>query len=412
VRARTAARFARATFTVIVCSFAGAVVLAILSGWGDRGADWSVSGLQAVAFTLTLLSFPVAGVLIASRRPANPIGWILLAIGFVWGVIALLDGYVQYGLVADPGALPREDLALALDNWTWIPATGLMGTFLILLFPEGRLPGPGWRPWARLSAFVIVAASIAVMVTPTSFADSGFPRIDNPLGIAALRPVAGAGWALVALLPVCIAGSAWSLIQRFRRSQGRQRLQLKWLAAGAGATAGAYLVAMAAAIPFGLAGMPSPSWVRVTQLVALHSFVLIPIAVGIAILKHRLYDIDVIVNRALVYGALTAILGLCYAAIVATISSVVGRSDLTIAAATLAVAALFQPLRLRLQSTIDRRFYRRKYDAARTLDAFGARLRAHVDLESLSQELVAVVHHTMQPAHVSLWLREQRGQAP
>jgi hypothetical protein len=245
---------------------------------------------------------------------------------------------------------------------------------------------------------------------PEITGEPSWPDVANPLGIEALRPLSGSLDVSVGLLPLCMVGSALSLIGRFRRSRDRERLQLKWLAAGAGLTATLYLVLMASggAEHFGL--WTPPAWVNNFDDVIIYSFALIPVSVGVAVLKYRLYDIDVIINRTLVYGGLTALLATTYLGTVLLLQGVIptaGDSDLTIAGSTLAVAALFRPLRARVQDFIDRRFYRRKVDAQHTLESFSSRLRDDVDLDNLSRDLLGVVRDTMQPEHASLWLRPE-----
>ena len=244
--------------------------------------------------------------------------------------------------------------------------------------------------------------------------ESSIPNVENPFGIEALRPFASELLGLVLLIPLCIIGCAASLVWRLRRSRGVERLQLKWLAAAAGSSAVAYLIAMFISIPYGWDVTSTPLWVQIVQNVALFSFVLIPIAVGVAILKHNLYDIDRIINRTLVYGVVTSLLAAVYGAGVfgagGLINAITGQRGgrVAVAATTLFIAGLFRPLRARVQTFIDRRFYRRRYDAARTLDEFTARLRDQLDLDSLSGELLAAVDSTVQPAHATLWIRPSR----
>ncbi len=369
------------------------------------------AGSGADPTAVMILAFPIVGALIASRQPGNAIGWIMLAVGVEEAISDLLYIYAEYSLATSPGSLPDPDLALALGAPTWVPFIGLMGTFLILLFPDGRLPSPRWRPWAWFCGVALILSFIAILIAPVSFADQGYPNLRNPLGIEALRPFVDAIFAILLLIPISIVGCAAALIQRFRRSRGQDRLQLKWLAAGAGTTAILYLIAMVPSLTLASPwDMRGPVWLSVLQNVAIYSFVLIPVAVGVAILKHRLYDIDLIINRTLVYGALTAALTLAYVLAVTVLQALLrpfaGQSQLAVAGSTLAVAALFRPARARIQTFIDRRFYRRKYDAGRTLDAFSARLRDEVELDPLAAELVALVSDVMQPSHASLWLRE------
>ncbi|MBA2274465.1 MAG: hypothetical protein H0W21_11275 [Actinobacteria bacterium] len=365
------------------------------------------SGVDAAAGLLLL--FPIVGVLIVSRQPGNAIGWILLAIGVGGALVAMLEIYADYALVIHPGSLPRPDLALAVVSPSWVPVVGLMGTFLILLFPDGRLPSPRWRLWAWFCAVALALPFIVLLIAPGPISAEGYPNLKNPLGIEALRSFVGALLFVIILIPISIVGCAVALIRRFRRSHGQERLQLKWLAAGAGATASLYLISVVISVTLVPLLEAEPVWLRILDEIAFYSFVLIPVTIGIAILKHRLYDIDLIVNRALVYGALTAALTLAYVLGVTVLQALLrplaGQSQLAVAGSTLAVAALFRPGRSRIQTFIDRRFYRRKYDAGRTLDAFSARLRDEVDLDTLASELVALVGDVMQPAHASVWLR-------
>ena len=401
--ARTMARLAWLTFGLVALAYLTSLGFSVL----NRATHYP--GVPAFdALVVAFFSFPAVGVMVASRHSGNAIGWILLSIGLAWGLHGLLKGYSLYGLVTRPGSLPRPDMALALGSWLWVPAVGLMAIFLILLFPDGRLASPRWRALAWLSAITLGVLSLTGLFRPGPFSDDGFPGVTNPLGAEALRPVLGVlDASAILLLLLCIAASAVSLVQRFRRSQGEERFQLKWLAAAAGAVAFAYAAFMAAGgvkYFFGVAIVPA--WFAH---ISVGSFLLIPVAIGIAILRYRLYDIDIIINRALVYGALTVLLALAYFGIVVLLQRafdpITGESDVAIAASTLAVAALFRPLRARVQTFIDHRFYRRKYDAEQTLADFSARLRDQLDLDALTAELVAVVTRTMQPSHVSLWLR-------
>lgn len=414
---RTLSRLAWVAFGLIALSFVGSLAWSVVNGAAQEPAAWGDVARLWVEM-IAMLSFPLVGVLVASRQPRNAVGWILLAIGFVWEVgTGVAANYVTYGYLTAPGSMPRPDLVAALASSNWVPGIGLIGTFLILLFPDGRLPSPRWRLLAWVAGLALVASTVIIPVTPGPLSevagDPSLPDVANPLGIEALRPFLGPLYVFLVLIPLSIVGCALSVIVRWRRSRGLERLQLKWLAAGAGVTAVIYLFVMAFSLfaggPWG--GSGTPVWLGVLQGVAFYSFVLIPTAVGIAILRHRLYDIDIIVNRALVYGALTAALALVYVtgvvglgAIARTVSGQESE-NLPVAASTLAVAALFGPLRRRVQALIDRRFYRHKYDIEQTLADFSHRLRDRVDLDSLDAELVDVVARTMQPTHVSVWLK-------
>jgi hypothetical protein len=389
----------------------GGIVLVVLTLLGLSVA----AGDRVDPFGLVMMSFPVVGALIASRQSRNSIGWVMLAVGLVAALDGILIFYADYALIHNPGSLPRPDLALALSAPMWVPLIGLMGTFVILLFPDGHLPTPRWRWWAWLCGIALILSYVVILVGPGSFEDVGHPDIRNPLGIESLRPIGGALLMVIVLIPVSIVGCAFGLIQRFRRSRGEERLQLKWLAAAAGTTAALYLMAMVGSIASGSVWAGSdPIWLVILQNVAAFSFALIPMAVGIAILKYRLYDIDLIINRALVYGALSAALTAAYFLAVTAFQGLLqpfgGQSQLAVAGSTLLIAALFRPGRARVQSFIDRRFYRRRYDSARTLERFSAKLRNEVDLNSLTGELVALTVEVMQPTHVSLWLTPTRSE--
>ena len=368
-----------------------------------------------VLIFVSFLAFPVVGALIASRRPRNPIGWICLADGLMWMLIVVSDEYSAYAL-ARPGSLPFPATVHALlYAWLWVPAVGLLGTYLILLFPDGRLPSRGWRPVAWISGAVILLVSVLTFLIPGPLEGLGGAR--NPFGLEESPWVVDAGWILLPLLPLCMLASAASLVWRYRHSGGEEREQIKWIAFAASFVGLVYLFVMSAAVVTWLVSPEEPSdlgaetiWGAILENVMLLGFAGVPVAIGFAVLKHRLYDIDLVINRALVYGALTASLALIYVGGVVAMQFVFrtlsgGGSQLAVVASTLAIAALFNPLRRRIQDFIDRRFYRKKYDAATTLEAFGAKLRDETDLGSLSRDLVVVVRGTVQPEHVSLWLR-------
>lgn len=390
---------ARLAWTLLAVIFLLNVVGVTLLLW-DRPPD--TQGHPFDPLVVLVFAFALVGGPVAAQLPRNPIGWILLAIGGSWSLYALAQGYAFHAVVSSPGSLPRPDLMLALvGSWSWVPAVGLMGTFLILLFPDGHLLSPRWRWWARLSAFAMASAVAVSVLTPGSFVNDGFPQLRNPLGL----DISSAVGVLVALVPICIVGSAVSLVKRFRRSQGRERLQLKWLATSGAVVATFYLLFMATLPVLNVLGLPEqPKWAHIWEQVALYPILLIPVSIGMAVLRFRLYDIDRLVSRTVTYALVTALLGTPYLLVVPLVTRAIS-SDLAVAAATLGVAALFNPARRRVQSVVDRRFNRTRYDAVRTVDAFSARLRDQVDLDQLSRDLLAVVHRTMQPAHASLWLR-------
>jgi hypothetical protein len=381
--------------------FVASIVLHVLThpsqeatGAGDTLGELLIYG--------SFLAFPIVGALIASRHPRNPVGWICLAVGLIWTLTFLEDSISGFG--------PYSVTMDALTQADWVPPIGLFGIYLILLFPDGKLPSRRWRPLAWLSGVVMVLASLGITFAPGPL--EGHAGVRNPFGLEGAPWLATAGIVILPLLPLCMLASAVSLVMRYRRSRGVEREQIKWIAFAASVVGLLYLIAMVGSFtysgPWGAPG--TPLWLGLLQQAALVSFTAVPIFTGIAILRYRLYDIDILINRTLVYGSLTATLvALYFGGIVVLQSLIVAltgqQSTLAVVASTLLIAALFNPLRRRIQSFIDRRFYRRKYDARNTLEAFSAKLRDETDLEALNRELVGVVRETMQPAHVSLWLR-------
>ncbi len=401
-----------AALSLLLC--AASIVLYVAAGSVQPPSNWGTGGHSAVlVLVLPFLAFPLVGALIASKRPKNPIGWICLAVGVIWMIMITSTSYGWYGLVVGPGSVPFPAAIGSLGGWVWAPAVGLLGTYLILLFPDGRLPSRRWRPLAWLSGAAIFLVSAGSALTPGPV--EGFPGIHNPFGLERYPWVADAAQSLTLLLPVCILASAISLVLRFLRSRGEEREQIKWLSFAAsilGLGFASYV------IPGNIlpeaAGGTEPLWQNLLEDAVALSFAGIPVAVGIAVLRHRLYDIDLLINRALVYGPLTATLALGYVGGVVGLQSVFRaltgqESTLAVVASTLAIAALFGPLRRRVQGFVDRRFFRRKYDAAKTLAAFSVGLRDETQLDTLSEDLVGVVTRTVQPAHASLWLRPEPG---
>ena len=417
--ARAAAWLAWSLAALSVAMFVAAGVLSVLASSARSPGDSSTGDTigETVSFVL-FLAFPIVGALVASKRPRNPIGWILLADGLLWMVLAVTDSYFVYG-VARPGSVPYPVAIGTIGNqWLWMPTVGLLGVYLLLLFPNGRLLSKRWRPLAFFSGVVIVLFSVAEGLAPGPLENQG--GVQNPFGVEGLPWLAAAGYVVSPLLPGCILASAASLVSRYRRSGGEVRQQIKWVAFVASLAGVVYLCTMVigqllVASRDGGSLPPTPWWLDLLFSVAVLGFSGVPVAIGFAVLKYRLYDIDVVINRTLVYGSLTATLLALYFAGVATIQAIfraltdqTEQPQLAVVVSTLVIAALFNPLRRRIQSFIDRRFYRRKYDARKTLEAFSARLREETDLETLNNDLAGVVRETMQPARVSLWLRPER----
>jgi hypothetical protein len=408
IGARTAAWLAWSLATLSLIMFVANVALYVmLPPSAQPPITWGTGGLSIVfVFMVPFLAFPFIGALIASRRPHNPIGWICLAVGLLWMLNIMSGGYGIYGLLANPGSVPFPATIGSQGEWIGPATVGLLGTYLILLFPDGRLPSGRWRPLAWLSGTVLLLVSISNALAPGPLPDLGGVR--NPFGLEGYPWMTGARDALNLLLSVCMLASASSLVLRYRRSGGEVREQIKWIAFAASLVA----LGVSGAVVLGTfapdtAGGTHPLLIGLLEDAITLSFAGFPIAVGFAVLRYRLYEIDLIINRTLVYGSLTATLVALYFGGIVLLQRVFvaltgEKSTLAVVASTLLIAALFNPLRRRVQEFVDRRFYRRKYDATKTLEGFSAKLRDETDLDALSDDLVGVVRETMQPAHVSL----------
>jgi hypothetical protein len=357
------------------------------------------SALVTACLSVVILAFSSVGALIASRRPENPIGWLFCSGAFIWGLGELSLEYGVYALITARGALPAGAWVAWFGAWARGIGGFFMVLFLLLLFPTGRLPTPRWRVvvWAALG--YIVLFTLVNWLTPVS-QDFRLSSVRNPLGFD-LEIMNLLGRVLYLSLPLLLLASGAAVIVRFRRSRGDERQQIKWFAYAV--TIMVFLFTLGHSL--GLTQI-----VGVAPLVFAIPLTGLPVAAGIAILKYRLYDIDLVINRTLVYATLTAtLIALYFGGIVLLqwlfVALTGEKSTLAVVASTLLIAALFTPLRRRIQSFIDRSFYRRKYDARKTLEGFSQKLRDETDLEALRGDLVGVVRETMQPAHVSLWLR-------
>lgn len=381
-----------------------ALALMVVGALMQEGrADIEQSLAEHIGLLIGFASFPVLGALIASREPRNPMGWIFLAVGLSIGVLLPATEYAYISVVERSEPLPLTWFALWLEQWLWYPALGLIAPFTLLLFPDGKPPGRFWKlvGWVgAVSLGIIVLGAtfqerFVIELDPDDTARLGVKRIavNNPVGLD-LAHVEDALGPIFAVFAVCAILGMVSLVVRFWRSRGDERQQMKLLTMAAVVVVVMSTLGDLLELPGFL--FPLTLW-------------MIPGAVAVAIFKHRLYDVDVIINRTLVYGALTGVLVLIYLASVfllqSALTGITEDSDLAVAASTLAVAALFRPVRSRIQGFIDRRFNRRKYDAQQTLQEFSSRLRDDVDLEHLARDLTGVVRDTMQPAHVSVWLR-------
>jgi hypothetical protein len=350
---------------------------------------------------VAVLSAATVGAVLASRRPAHPVGWLLLAVGPSEAITGLIGDYVHYGVMGRPGGLPAASYLSGFYNSGNVLTVACIG-FVALLTPTGSLPTPRWRWWARVVAAATAVLLVSAALDPHPLVPED-PTFDNPLAApsALVGPLTVAAAVSGAIVLAGLVVAAGSLVVRYRRARGTECQQLRWLALAAAVAAVLLLVAVAAAAMGASVG--------VVVVAAGTSVALLPLATGAAILRYRLYDIDRIVSRTLAYALLTLLLGGGYAVLVLGLGQLLGRqSSLVVAVATLAVAAAFRPARRRVQELVDRRFNRRRYDAARTIQAFSARLRQQVDLDTLSAELLAVVDQTMQPTQASLWLRPSR----
>jgi hypothetical protein len=360
---------------------------------------------NATYAVLGLVSATAVGAIVASRRPAHPVGWLLLAYGLLTAVSIATTGYVGYAVVARPGALPATGAAVVLVyalNVAGAPVPLL--ALALLLTPTGSPPSPRWRWVARALVAVAVLAALGGLVDSRPL-DPPLQAVTSPLGLDAPAGLLGVVYAVVSgvfgvAFGLAILAGVVSLLVRFRLARGVERQQLRWVALAAALVPVAVLVAVAATLIAGTAADKV-----VTYAIGTVNW-LVPLALGAAVLRYRLYDLDRIISRTLAYGLLTVLLGGGYAGVVLGLGQLLGRnSPLAVAVATLAVAAAFQPARRRIQDLVDRRFNRHRYDAARTIQAFSARLRQHIDLDTLTAELLAVVDQTMQPSRVRLWLR-------
>ncbi|MGH9052004.1 MAG: hypothetical protein ACRDWX_03135 [Acidimicrobiia bacterium] len=383
-------------------SWRGRVAWAVVAlGAGVLGTVlWLEGSFTASVIPLGMFSFSVLGGLIIRRRPRNAIGWIYLVDGTLFLLIFLADHLLAYGLERGIPAEAMWPIAWYTE-WTWIPALFLLFVFSLLLFPDGRLPSPSWRPVAMTAGALMVGFTLV-----EAFArqlDTNLVVMPNPVGFL---PVDDAeegiqGVLLVGGVVASMLAAAVSLVVRYRRSRGPERQQLKWFALSGGILVSGFLGA-------GLVDAFTGWRPWLVDALVLSAY---PIGTGIAILRYRLYDIDLVINRTLVYGSLTVLLGAVYVAGVVGLPRLLPLAednDLVVAGSTLAMAALFNRFRRRIQSFVDRRFYRRRYDAQRTVEAFSQRLRDQVDLETLVADLQWVVRDTLRPASVGVWLREQK----
>ena len=367
---------ARAILGLTILATTAGVTFAILDALhGNGGVVFATGVLSDLPFLVAFVAFPIVGYLLASRRPDNAISWLLAGVGAAFATDTFLNSYATYALHGGIGGRGLGRLVAAIDAPMWVAIVGLPATFLILIFPNGHLPSPRWRWFARVLGGGLALVFLAILFGPGKLDTSAVPGIENPLGIESLRPVLPFVLGLIGLLPVGIVASLVALVRRFRRSAGIERLQLRWLVTAASVVAVLYAIAL----PIGLVtgwNNTAPSWVQVLEAVAIASFALIPIAIGVSILRYRLLDIDVVINRAVLFGALAVFITAVYAAIVVGVGALVGsRVDPVLSAAAAAVVALaFQPVRRRAQRFADRLIYGKRATPYEVLSEFSERL--------------------------------------
>jgi hypothetical protein len=361
----------------------GAVAFQVFSS--SSFASGSESALEEILLLVGFAALPVIGTLVASRHPRNAVGWLLLAVGAGIGVLILSSEYALWALDQRPTYPPGFTLAALLAEWLWIPSVTLLFTLTFLLFPNGRPPSPRWRWLAWVSGATIALTVLAGMLQDQ--VEVHGISFDNPLGIGLFDDAEAALGPVFPILGILSVMCAVSLVVRFRRSHGDERQQLKWLAFSVSFLVLTFVIELPGSLAVGLLTVDS--------------------SLAVAMLKYRLYDIDRVINKTIVFGVLTAILVAGYAGGILVLQSILPVPDdsaLTVAASTLAMAALFGPLRLRIQKLVDRRFYRSKYDALKTIEAFESRVRLQSDLDGLAGDLVEAVRRTVHPSHVSVWL--------
>ena len=403
-RERTGRR--RARFSLFARAVAWLTIFVYIAGFGttyllQRGAGLrKETTLEDAVLLVGLGAFAAFGALLVAKRPSNLVGWILATVALMAGLFPTGDAYAGYVMTTRGQPDTLAILGAWVQGWYWFLLLGLIVIYLPLLFPDGRLPSRRWLPVALLAGIGLLGAVVLGMLTDILTGQDVGYRIDNPIGIEGLAPVEDLPvviGVLGGILALGALGAVAAVVVRFRRSRGIERQQMKW-----------FLFAAAPLLTIPLEGYV-PEFVD--QIAFGWVLIGLPAAIGVAVLKYRLYDVDVVINRALVYGSLTVALAFVYIGGVlllqrALVSLTGGGSQLAIVASTLAIAALFNPLRRRIQAFVDRRFYRKKYDAARVLAGFSSKLRDETDLGRLNEDLVAVVRETVQPEHASLWLRK------
>jgi len=387
------------TVAVALAAAAGALILLTLGApvpdqWGFRGYSDIFGPIAATT-----------GLLIVLRQRENPIGWLLLVSGLGSGVLGLAQEYATYAVVLHPGALPGAVPVAWLCSWSFAFGVGPVLMLIPQLVPTGRPLTPRWTPLLWLGSSFAPASLVLFGLRPGPLENASF--VENPIVLSqqVAEIITATAPALFLLVAAAAIGSGLSLVLRFHRSSGMERQQLKWIALSGAFIAAAFILLLATT------PVTRTSTFKPAQILMIAAFSTMPVAIGIAMLRYRLYDVDLIINRTIVYGGLSAALAAAYFVLVVVFQAVLrpltGGSEISVAASTLGTIALFQPLRRRIQRVVDRRFYRERYDAQQIVDAFTSRLRDEVDLDDVRTQLLGAVHATVQPRGASVWLREQ-----
>jgi signal transduction histidine kinase len=396
---------ARVFLGVFLVGLVADLVISILNANLTGAGVFSEGPLSDLVFVGAFGMFPIIGYILATRQPDNAIGWVMLGMGVFMGLPV-----ASYGVYAINGGPGGRDLGLileALDQPGWIPVVAIPATFLLLLFPDGHLPSPRWRWFARILGGGLVFIFLAILLDPAPIEGSSLPGVPNPLGIEFLRPFLSFALIAILIIPIGAIGSLLSLVLRFRRSTGIQRLQLRWLVTAAGVVAGMYSFGILLSLSSEWGGTTTPAWMSLLQNVSILSFALIPIAIGVSILRYRLFEIDVVINRALLFGALAVFIAVVYVAIVAGVGAVVGgqASPLLSAAAAAIVALAFQPVRRRAQRFADRLVYGKRATPYEVLSEFSERLGNTYANEELLPRMARALGEGTGAARADVWVR-------
>ena len=395
-----------ATFVLIVLLFAAGITLGFLSI--DNSTANPYLDLILIA---ALLVFPVVGLLIVHRRPDSRIGWICLATGAAWGFLAICDTYSLYGLKTNPGSVPMPELGIVISDVAWAPAVVLMGVFLVLLFPDGKPPSPRWRIVLWVAGTATSLFVVLGLLSPTDYTYAGYPGVTNPLAIDALEAIEPVGIALIVTVPISMLASAAGVIVRYRRSRGIERLQMKWLVASCAVVAVVYATLM---VTFaGIEPTEASPLAQLLQQLGLSTFGLIPIAIGIAVLKHRLYDIDVVINKTILYGGLVVFLAVVYVAIAVGVAALVGSQGennavmSTVGAAAVAIA--FQPARERARRVAARLVYGSRAEPYEVLAAFAEDVGGTYAIDDVLPRMARILGEGTGATSATVWLRRDGG---